>query len=325
MSNADAHAHAPTVVVVGSVHTDLVATAARLPRRGETMPGHAFASHPGGKGGNQAIQVALMGVRSRLLGRVGNDPCGERLRSALAAKGVDTSLLGIDPDAPTGTSTVLAELGGDYASIIVPGASLRLTPDLVEIARPAIAAADLLLCQLEIAPETIAAAIEVAQREGTRVMLNASPAPDRDDLFPRSFWEAIDVLIVNQAEGMALVDPFPSVLGALSSADPTALVSDLQLRLGSQAVVVTMGANGVVAKDAVGTIHLAGHSMHVVDTIGAGDAFAGTLAAEIARGATIREALPVANAAGALAVTKAGAYDALPTAAEVWRLASADE
>jgi ribokinase len=315
----------PTVVVLGSVHTDLVATAVRLPSRGETMPGRTFATHPGGKGGNQAAQAALMGVRSRLLGRVGNDPFGERLRAALATKGVDTSLLGTDPDEPTGASAVLAETGGDYASIIVPGASLRLTPALVEEARPAIADADVLLCQLEVSLEAVHAAIAIAHQAGTRVILNASPAPDHAAL-PAAFWGLIDLLIVNAGEAVALAAPSLPDAAALLDRDPLALAAALRDRLGVGGAVVTLGAAGAAAADAAATLRQAAVPaalVTVVDTIGAGDAFAGALTAELARGERLVDALSVAAAAGALAVARAGAYDALPSEEAVRRLAAA--
>jgi len=302
---------AESVAVVGSVHLDLVATAARLPRRGETMPGDAFAIHPGGKGGNQAVQVALAGVGCRFVGRVGRDAFGDQLRQALAAKGVDVSFLGVDLDAPTGASSVLAETGGDYASIVVPGAGWRLTPDCLAEARDAIAGSAVLLCQLELRPETVAAAIRIAKAAGRLVVLNAAPVPDQP--LPAEFWRGVDVLVANAGEAASLAG-LPR-----GEADSPMLAPDLRLRLGVETVIVTLGRAGAVLADGGGEARYDGHEVPVVDTIGAGDAFAGALAAELARGRGVREALPFAMAAGALAVTRAGAYEALPTRGAIGR------
>lgn len=327
----------PAVAVVGSVHMDLIATAPRLPLHGETLPGTRFAMHPGGKGGNQATQVALMGVPARFIGRVGRDPFGDQLRAALLAKGVDIEHLGIDPDIPTGVSTVLAEDHGDYASVVVPAAGLRLTPRLVQAARPAIAASNVLLAQLELAPATIATAVALGRALAKLVILNAAPAPaPLPAAFSTDFWHAIDLLVVNAGEAALLAHPDqtapgetarPAEQGLLAHPDQAALPTDpptaaalaahLRQRLGVGAAIVTIGAAGSVVADAAGTRHLPGHPATVVDTIGAGDAFTGALAAQLATGTPLDQALTVATAAGALAVTKAGAHDALPTAAAI--------
>lgn len=296
----------PGVVVVGSVHVDLVASAARLPRSGETLPGTGFAIHPGGKGGNQAVQVALIGVESTMIGRVGCDPFGDRLRSALRAKGVDTTYLLVDREAPTGASTVLTGENGDYASVIVPGAAGRLGRGDLERARSAFDWADVLLLQLEIDPKTVATAVEMGKAAGLTVVLNAAPAPADSAQLPARIWDGVDVLIVNQVEaemlsGQAIDDgPTAEAVGAT-----------LLHRYALSSVVVTLGADGSVLVRGDGVLRIDAWPIpSVVDTIGAGDAFAGTLAGSLARGATLEEAVRLGNAAGA----RAGAYDALPTA-----------
>ena len=305
-----------SVTVVGSVHMDLIATADRLPRRGETMPGRTFSMHPGGKGGNQAVQVALNRVQAFMVGRVGDDAFGERLRRALSQKGVDTTYLSIDPDAPTGVSTVLTGEGGDYASIIVPGASLRLGTEQLRSSRSAIASSNVLLTQLEIGPETVGDAVLMAKDMGKLVVLNAAPAPSDPTALPQSVWSAIDVLVVNQVEA--------SMLSGRPGDDPEAAGTagqELSRRFGIPSIVVTVGRAGAVLVTRQGAMRYPGIPVEVVDTIGAGDAFAGTLASELARGGQLETAVRFATAAGALAVTKSGAYEALPTVDEVHRLA----
>lgn len=297
----------PAVVVVGSVHVDLVASAARLPLRGETLSGTGFAIHPGGKGGNQAVQVALSGVGSTMIGRVGRDPFGKRLRAALQAKGVDTTHLSRDPKAPTGSSTVLTGEDGDYASVIVPGAAGRLDRGDLVAARAAFDAADVLLLQLEIATETVAAAVEIGIAAGLTVILNAAPAPAAPNDLPLAVWRGIDVLIVNQVEAEMLSGrPVHGIDGAGGAG------RSVMSRWGVKAVIITLGADGVLLVRGDGVRRYRAWPVPVIDTIGAGDAFAGTVAASIAGGMTVEESVLLGNAAGALAVTRAGAYDALP-------------
>lgn len=303
----------PGVVVVGSVHVDLVASAARLPRRGETLPGTGFAIHPGGKGGNQAVQVALNGIRSTMIGRVGRDPFGERLRAALQAKGVDTTYLTEDEEAPTGASTVLTGENGDYASVIVPGAAGRLERVDLERARTAFDRADVLLVQLEIDPQTVAMAVEMGKVAGLSVVLNAAPAPADAAQLPARLWDGVDVLIVNQVEAEMLSGQVTDDVGRSA-----AIAETLMLRYALSAVVITLGANGAVLVRRDGVLRCGAWPIPmIVDTIGAGDAFVGTLAASLASGATLDDAVLLGNAAGALAVTRAGAHDALPTAAAI--------
>src|SRR5919112_6072491 len=140
------------VIVVGSVHMDVVATADRLPAKGESVVGHRVALSPGGKAGNQAAQAALNGARTFLVGRVGGDVFGDRLRAALTRTGVDTTYLSVDPQEATGVSPVLTGADGEYASIIVPGAGQRLEPEDLDAARDAFARSAVLLLPLEIPP-----------------------------------------------------------------------------------------------------------------------------------------------------------------------------
>ncbi len=306
-SDAGERDERPAVTVVGSVHMDVIAAAPRLPLRGETLAGQRFAMHPGGKGGNQATQVALAGSRSFMVGRVGNDFFGDRLRAALTAKGVDMTHLTVDPTVPTGASSVFTGEDGDYASIIVPGAGLLLDNAAIDAARDAFARSAVVLLQLEIAPDTVAHAAALGRSLGARVMLNASPAPPDLARLPASLWRDIDILIVNAIEATML----SGVVG--DTLEPARAAEQLRRRFGVSVAIVTVGGAGAVVADDDGVRHVSGWPVAVVDTIGAGDAFAGTLASEHAHGAPLAAAVSRANAAGALAVTKPGAHDALPT------------
>ena len=144
------------------------------------------------------------------------------------------------------------------------------------------------------------------------MIFNASPAPAAAEAIPDALWSAVDVLLVNGVEAERL--------SVMSVADVPAAVKAgeaLRRRFGMTSVIVTLGGHGVVALDERGTHHLPAWPVPVVETIGAGDAFAGVLASELARGLDLDEALPLANAAGALAVTRSGAHDALPTGTQI--------
>jgi ribokinase len=291
---------------------DVVATADRLPGKGESVIGHRVALSPGGKAGNQAAQAARNGARTFLVGRVGQDVFGDRLRAALASSGVDTTYLTVDRREPTGISPVFTGADGEYASIIVPGAGQHLNVADVAAARAAFARSAVLLLQCEIPIAISLHAARLARSLGCRVMLNASPAPDGGAAIPDELWSVVDVLLVNGAEaerlsGMAVAD----VPGAVKASEA------LRRRYDLPTMIVTLGGRGAVAGDERGARHLPSWPVPVVETIGAGDAFAGVLASELARGRDLDEALPLANAAGALAVTRPGAHDALPTSAQI--------
>lgn len=299
------------VVVVGSAHTDLVASAHRLPVRGETLPGNRFAIHPGGKGGNQAAAAALAGASTALIARVGDDLFGAQLRDRLQAKGVDTSHVSTDPVLPTGASTVLTGEGGDYASIIVPAAADNLGPAEIQVAAPLIEGSSVLLLQMEIPLERSAEAAALAcSSGGTRkpvVVLNIAPVRERERL-AITLKGMLDILVVNAVEAGMLVD---ASVDDVPSAEQAA--ESLRSLMDVDTVIVTLGGDGLVMQQRQEWLVLPAWPVTVVDTIGAGDAFVGALAAELARGAALDAATRFANAAGALAVTVAGGHDALPT------------
>jgi ribokinase len=295
----------PVVTVVGSVHMDLIAIADRLPGRGESLIGHTFAAYPGGKAGNQAAQVAANDCRARIVTRLGDDHFGRELRARLEAKGVDTSRVVIDRTVPTGASLLLVGGDGEYASIIVPAAAARLSEADVDAACPAFANSAVVMLQMEIPIGVTAYTARVAHEAGALVVFNASPAPHSTAQIPHDLWDHVDLLVVNALEAERLGAP-PGVDAA----------TGLRTQFDVPTVVVTLGAAGAVAAAADGTRRVPAWKVEVVDTIGAGDAFVGSLVAELGRGAALKDALSFATAAGALAVTRPGAFDALPSRAE---------
>ncbi|MFI6431988.1 ribokinase [Rhodococcus oryzae] len=279
---------APRITVLGSINMDLVTTAPRLPAPGETVLGHGFSTGPGGKGSNQAIAAARAGAEVRFLGVVGDDAFAPELRAALVGAGVDTSLLR-EAEGPSGVAVISVDDSGENSIVVVSGANATLRePTDAELG--AIADADLLLSQLELPLAAVTAGARHARANGTTVILNPSPAaPLPDELIA-----CVDVLVVNETEA--------AQLGAAT----LARVPD---------VVTTLGARGATLRGAGGLrLRSEPPAVEVVDTTGAGDAFAGTLAASWHLGREV--ALARACAAGALATTRAGAGSA-PTRAEV--------
>jgi ribokinase len=308
------HDRPPRIVVVGSLNMDLVTRAARRPARGETLTGESFGMFVGGKGLNQAIAAARQGAAVRMVGRVGADDFGRRLRQALEAAGVDARLVAEDGTAGTGVATIVLDAEGDNSIIVVPGANGRVGRADVERAAEAIAAADLLMLQLEVPLEAVLRAAEIARAAGARVLLNPAPAPAGP--LPDELLRLVDVLTPNETETHSLTGL--SVAGDESAARAAAA---LRAR-GVGAVVLTLGARGALLASDQRTVHVPGYVVQVVDTTAAGDAFCGALAAQLARGRPLDAAVGYANAAGALATTVLGAEPAMPRLEAVEKLMS---
>ncbi len=294
------------VVVVGSANADLVVRVERRPAAGETVLGGDVVTAPGGKGANQAVAAAQVaagsGVRVAFVGRVGDDEHGAMVRTSLTASGVDISALRT-ADRPTGAALVLVDPDGDNSIVVSPGANAALTPDDARI--DAVARAAVVVLQREVAP---GASLAAAEHTTGTVVLNLAPAgPVPDALLART-----DVLVVNEHEAALLLGE-PVGADGVEPGEAAARLRDL----GPDTVVVTLGGDGTVAVDAAGTHRVAAPRVEVVDTTGAGDAFVGALAARLAGGAAIGQALRTAVHVGALAVTRAGAQPSYPTAAEV--------
>jgi ribokinase len=301
------------VVVVGSVNIDLVVTAPTLPRPGETVLGNHFTQVPGGKGANQAIAACRAGASVRLVGAIGSDGYGVTLRARLTSSTVDTSLLRVVYGA-SGVALVVVDASGENAIVVAPGANAALTalsePDLA-----AIAAADVLLLQLEIPLATVTAAAVAARQAGVRVLLNAAPARP----LSTELESVVDLLVVNQVEGAALAGIRPVGVDAVpepADADPWTLVEALVERFSR--VVLTRGAAGAWYGSQGGDlVHVPAPVVDAVDTTAAGDAFTAALAVGWGEGRELVDAVRWASAAGAVAVQRLGASSALPSRAAI--------
>ena len=285
------------VVVVGSLHLDIMVATSQRPRTGETVVGTSWDLKPGGKGGNQAVEAARHGAAVAMVGRVGADEFGQRLLYNLAASGVDARAVLTMPDASSGMSVALVDPTGDYGAVIVSGASACLEAADLERAAPLLHGARFLLLQNEIPDEINLGAATLAKGSGAQVLLNAAPARP----IPLRLREVLDILVVNAIEAQQLTSL--SVAGLDAAAEAATQLLDL-----SPTAVVTAGGAGVAVAGRDGQCFvLSGHRVAVAGTHGAGDAFVGALAARLVAGEALRVAAAYANAAAALTVkTSAG-------------------
>lgn len=277
----------PVVLIVGSLHYDIMVEADHLPRRDETTVGRRWYPKFGGKGGNQAVAAARAGARARLLGAVGDDDFGRFLISGLATGGVDGRFLRQVDGVSSGMSVAIQDGAGDYAATIVSGANLQLDP--AALAEDALwHDVRLLVLQNEVPEAVNLAAAEQARARGIRVLLNAAPArPLSDDVARR-----VDLLVVNAVEAEMMGAPAVHDLAG-------AAVAARHLAGRFDGVIVTAGAQGLAASLPEGAFEIAAEKVAVVSSHGAGDAFIGALAAALAKGATVRNACAAASQAAA--------------------------
>lgn len=303
------------ITVLGSLNMDLVVPVPELPAPGETVLGGHLRTHAGGKGANQAVAAARLGGRARMVGRVGDDDHGRALRANLDRHGVDVSHVAEDRHHPTGAAVILVAEGGENVIAVAPGANAAVDGEDATAAAGATGVDDVLLLQLEIPMEASEAAAVTASRSGVRVILNAAPAAAT----PPSLLGALDVLVVNEHEAGRL-------LGYEVHTTDQALHAAAGLRrLGPRAAVVTLGTAGAAVADEDSCVQVPAFPVRAVDATGAGDAFVGAMAVCLADGMRLAEAVRMGCAAGALAVTRHGAQDSLPTTDEVRQLLASRE
>ncbi|MEO6301234.1 MAG: PfkB family carbohydrate kinase [Paracoccaceae bacterium] len=276
------------MLIVGSLHYDIVVEADHLPRKDETSVGSRWFPKFGGKGGNQAVSTSLRGVRARMVSALGDDTFGPFLRDRLQTSGVDHSFVATLPGVGSGMSVAIMDANGDYAATIVSGTNALISPQVLQDAG-VWQDVGLLVLQNEIPEEVnIAAAIE-ARRRGIKTLLNAAPARGMSVQFAR----LVDILVVNAVEAEMMGAQPIAIL-----ADATAAAESLAAHF--ETVVVTAGSLGLAAWTATDEqFALPAEKVKVVSSHGAGDAFIGALAAEIVRGSDFKAACNAASHAAA--------------------------
>ena len=294
-----------SVCVLGSANMDLVVTVDHVPGLGETITGQRFEQIPGGKGANQALAAARAGADVRMIGAVGDDAFGQRIRAVLEADGVDTSGL-LVVDQPTGTAHIVVDAHGENSIVVVPGANGSVRA-LSDDHRAAIRASDVLLLQLELPLQIVEQAAAWATEQETRVVLTPAavvPVPD-------ALLAAVDLLVPNEHEAMLLT----------GEQDARAAAETLRKR-GASAVAVTLGRRGCLYADGAAIVEVEAMEVEAVDTTAAGDTFVAALTVALAEGQTVRESLDWATAAAAISVQRQGASRSMPYRREIDALRS---
>lgn len=298
------------IIVVGSANQDYIVGVPAPPGPGETVLARSLLQQPGGKGANQAVAAARLRGNVSFVGSVGDDADGAQLLRELRSEGVDTTSVEIISRGRTGLALVSVYDSGENSITVIPGTNFSLTEDRVRRSIARIVAetgSAIMVAQAEVLPEIIAAAITAAVEVGARVILNLAPYTPLDDQLLR--W--CDPLVVNEAEASGLLGW--DVHGAERA---QRAVRELQAR--ARSVVVTVGAEGAYWIDASGEGHVPAPVVSgVVDTTGAGDAFVGALAVQLANGSTVGEAVTVGVRAGTFAVQSPGAQSSYPAPSDI--------
>ena len=303
---------APGIVVLGGINMDLVTYSERFPSPGETVVGHRFLTYAGGKGANQAVAAARMGGRITMVGQVGDDIFGPQLLDGLRESGVDVSRIAVAEGETSGIAVIGIDGSAQNRIVQVLGANATCGQIQADDVASAISESSVLMLQLEVPIEVSLDAARAAKAAAKTVMLD--PGPVRP--FPEELLQLADVITPNETEAEALVG-FP-----VDSPEAAARAVQQLLDQGVGAAVVKVGAQGAW----YASIEMYGFQpafpVNAVDTVAAGDAFNGALAVSLAEGKTLAQAVHVACAAGALAVTTTGAQDSMPTREAVMQLMS---
>ncbi|WP_027547980.1 ribokinase [Bradyrhizobium sp. WSM2254] len=295
------------VYVAGSINMDVVATADRHPKVGETVAGQQVLYFPGGKGANQAVAAARLGARTTLIGRLGKDSFGAELKAFLGGQGIDLGYLQETAQAHTGTA-IITVAAADNTIVVIPGSNALVSADDVSIVP--LVKGDVAVSQFEIPLPTIAAFFRRARAAEATTLLNPAPAQK----FGRELLELVDILVLNETELGFLAGT------ELADSDEAARIIDVARQLqarADQTICVTLGKRGVLALAGQEEFSVPGRVVKAVDTTGAGDCFVGALAAQLADEVPLRTALAFANAAASISVQRMGAGPSMPTAAEV--------
>ena len=296
------------VCVVGACNLDLISYVPRLPSIGETLHGNRFHMGFGGKGANQAVMAAKLGGDVTMVTKLGQDVFGENTLENFKAWGVNTQHVHFTDQAFSGVAPIAVDPAGHNSIIIVTGANDLLTVDEIEAARPAIAAARILVCQLEIPLEINLAALRIAQQEGVKTIFN--PAPARPEL-PAELYRLCDIFCPNESETELLTG---MSIRKLAEAENAARVL---IKRGAAVVILTLGQRGSLLVTGDKTEHVPVATVKALDTTGAGDAFVGSLAFYLAVAIPLTDAIRRANAIAARSVQSSGTQTSFPEAKEL--------
>lgn len=296
----------PQVIVFGSINMDLAVKVPYLPEKGETLAGHSFTTTGGGKGANQAVALSRLGVETTLIGRVGNDDFGTKLRQDLANNEVQIKTITIDEKESTGMAIITVEESGENQIIIVAGANGKFDDHELIILQKYLPNCSYLLLQLEIPLSAVTKAIKLAQKQNVSVILDPAPAMK----LPDEIYRGIKIITPNLLEASQLVGlPVTNI----EEAEKASLIL---LAKGVENVIITMGKEGVFCANQQEKFWVSAPVVNVIDTVAAGDAFNGGLTTALVEGYSLAEAVKWGVVTGSLSVTKAGAQSSLPNRQE---------
>lgn len=295
------------IAVIGSLNMDLVVKAERSPESGETLFGQSFQTTPGGKGANQAVAIAKLGHSVAMIGKVGRDMYGSSLIESAKESGVDVSMVGQDPVAPTGIALIIVEESGDNRILIVSGANSEVSNTYVEKYIRIIKDAGFLVLQAELPWDTVKYSLRLANEYQVPSVLNLAPPR----LISGETLKSIQHLVVNESEATYLS-------GITVKDHSTALEACANLiQRGAQTIIVTLGDKGCVLANRDGSKFFPAHNVEVVDTTAAGDAFIGGFVSAMSTSNDLSKSVHYATAVAALTVTRFGAQSSLPNKDEV--------
>ena len=307
----------PKVVVIGGSYVDMAIRCGQIPSPGQSVTGSGLSYTATGQGPNQAAEAALCGCEVHLISKVGSDPFGQMVKASLAEFDVNTDFVYTAKAKNTGIVVTLVNAEGENADCVYTGANSALRPQDIDGAEQIISGADVCLIHGRLPQDAIVAAIRCAKVHGTKVILNPARPTEQasggDSDLPIEYFSA-DILIPNLYEAADITDQSTAKIRTAKL-----IGSDLVAR-GVDCAVITMGKRGCLVVDRNSADHIAAFEVELVDQTGRGDAFAGALAAYCAVKDDIRGAVKFACAAGALACTKFGSIEALPTKAEIIEL-----
>jgi ribokinase len=296
------------VTVLGSFVADLAFRTGRIPVWGETLLGNEFKLGPGGKGSNQAVAAARAGGRVSFISKLGPDPFGDMARALYKSEGIDTQFLFTTQSATGAAAIIIDAHKGENAIIVVPGACFEVTAAEVDQARALIAGSSVFVAQLELPLAVVEHGLALAHSLHVPTILNPAPAA----LLPESIYRHIDYITPNESEAAALTGVPVSTLADAEKA------ADAFLARGVPNAIITLGAQGVFAKNAQVRAHVpAVDAGKVVETTGAGDAFNGGFAVALSEGMDLVEAARFGCAAAGISITRPGTAPSMPTRAEI--------
>jgi ribokinase len=298
----------PKICVVGASNLDLISYVPRLPRMGETLHGTRFHMGYGGKGANQAVMAAKLGGDVAVVTKLGQDIFGENTLKNFQSWGVDTQHVLFTDQAFSGVAPIAVDPEGHNSIIIVTGANDVLTVEEIEAARSTIAAAQIVVCQLEIPLDITLAALRVARQEGVTTIFN--PAPARPDL-PGELYQLSDIFCPNESETELLTGR------PVNSTEEAEAAARVLLERGAGTVILTLGERGSLLVTTEDSAHVPATPVKALDTTGAGDAFVGSLAYFLAGGKPLTEAMRRANHIAAISVQASGTQTSFPVAADL--------